>query len=88
MVTVLHKQTGDIFLPQKQGAFAFPSDVRLQDNIKWRYNENQHLNGAADCCIFQSTALFEFAVHYTKKTTINMQILCRFQKNFFQGSEN
>ena len=46
------------------------------------------MNGAADCCIFQSTALFEFAMHYTKKTTINKQILCRFQKNVFQGSEN
>ena len=46
------------------------------------------MNGATDCCIFQSTALFEFAMHYTKKTTINKQILCRFQKNFFQGSEN
>ena len=43
---------------------------------------------ATDCCIFQSTALFEFAMHYTKKTTINKQILCRFQKKFFQGSEN
>ena len=46
------------------------------------------MNGAAECCIFQSTALFEFAMHYTKKTTINKQILCRFQKNVFQGSEN
>ena len=31
MVTVLHEQTGGIFLPQKQGAFAFPSDCK----IKW-----------------------------------------------------
>ena len=45
------------------------------------------MNGATDCCIFQSTALFEFAMHYTKKTTINKQILCRFQENFFRGSE-
>ena len=42
---------------------------------------------ATDCCIFQSTALFEFAMHYTKKTTINMQILCRFQKNFFKDQK-
>ena len=27
-------------------------------------------------------------MHYTKKTTINKEILCRFQKHFFQGSEN
>ena len=46
------------------------------------------MNGATDCCIFQSTALFEFAMYYTKKTTINKQILCRFQKNFCQRSEN
>ena len=46
------------------------------------------VNGATDCCIFQSTALFEFAIHYTKETNINKQILCRLQKNFFQGSEN
>ena len=25
-------------------------------------------------------------MHYTKKTTINKEILCRFQKKFFQGS--
>ena len=41
------------------------------------------MNGAADCCIFQSTALFEFAMHYSKKITIKKQILCRFQKKFF-----
>ena len=29
MVTVLHEQTGGIFLPQKQGAFAFPSDCKI-----------------------------------------------------------
>ena len=46
------------------------------------------MNGAAECCIFQSTALFEFAMHYTKTTTINKQIFCRFPKHFFQGSEN
>ena len=42
------------------------------------------MNGATDSCIFQSRALFEFAMHYTKKTTINKQILCRFQKNFLR----
>ena len=36
-----------------------------------------------DCCILQSTALLEFAMHYTKKTTTNRQILCTFQKIFF-----
>ena len=41
------------------------------------------MNGAADCCIPQSTALFEFAMHYTKKITIKKQILCRFQKKLF-----
>ena len=45
------------------------------------------MNGATDYCIFQSTALFEFAVHYTKKTTINNQILCRFQKIFFKDQK-
>ena len=67
----------------------FCFSIRLQDNIKqtWRYNENQHVNGATDCCIFQSTALFEFAMHYTKKTTINKQILCRFQKFFFKDQK-
>ena len=49
--------------------------------------QNQHVNGATDCCIFQSTALFEFAMHYTKKTTINMRILCRFQKMFFKDQK-
>ena len=33
MVTVLHEQTGDIFLPQKQGAFAFPSDLKVTYKI-------------------------------------------------------
>ena len=33
MVTVLHEQTGDIFLPQKQGAFAFPSDCKVTYKI-------------------------------------------------------
>ena len=46
------------------------------------------MNGAAECCIFQSTALFEFAMHYTKTTTINKQILCRFQKVFFKDQKN
>ena len=49
--------------------------------------QNQHVNGATDCCIFQSTALFEFAMHYTKQTTINEQILCRFQKFFFKNQK-
>ena len=47
----------------------------------------QSLNCATDFCIFKSTALFETALHYTKQTTINKQILCRFQKNFFQRSK-
>ena len=46
-------------------------------------NENQHVNGAADCCIFQITAIFEFAMHYTEKITIKKQILCRFPEKFF-----
>ena len=42
--------------------------------------QNQHVNGATDCCIFQSTALFEFAMHYTKQTTIKKQIYVDFKK--------
>ena len=42
--------------------------------------QNQHVNGATDCCIFHSTALFEFAMHYTKQTTIKKQIYVDFKK--------
>ena len=38
-------------------------------------------------CKFKRTALCENALHYDNKTTINKQILCRFQKNFFQRSK-
>ena len=37
--------------------------------------------------IFKSTAPCETALSYTKQTTINKQILCRFQKKFFQRSK-
>ena len=36
---------------------------------------------------FKHTALCENALHYDSKTTINKQILCRFQKNFWQISQ-
>ena len=36
---------------------------------------------------FKHTALCENALHYDNKTTINKQILWRFQKNFFQTSK-
>ena len=42
--------------------------------------QNQHVNGATDCCIFQNTALFEFAMHYSKQTTIKKQIYVDFKK--------
>ena len=35
-------------------------------------------------CKFKRTALCENALHYDNETTINKQILCRFQKLFFQ----
>ena len=47
----------------------------------------QSFNCATDFWIFKRTALCETALHYTKQTTINKQILCRFQKNFFQRSK-
>ena len=62
----------------------FSRKLPLGAPVQWKPARER----ATDCYIFQSTALFEFAMHYTKKTTINKQILCRFQKNFFQGSEN
>ena len=39
--------------------------------------------GATHYCKFKHTALCENALHYDNKTTINKQILCRFQKFFF-----
>ena len=44
-------------------------------------------HGATHYCKFKHTALCENALHYDNKTTINKQILCRFQKNFFQRSK-
>ena len=38
-------------------------------------------------CKFKHTALCENALHYDSKTTINKQILCRFQKIFLQISQ-
>ena len=40
-------------------------------------------HGATHYCKFKHTALCENALHYDNKTTINKQILCRFQKIFF-----
>ena len=68
----------------------------LQCGLAWGYSccfhfselvTRQSFNCATDFCIFKSTALCETALHYTKQTTINKQILCRFQKNFFQRSK-
>ena len=47
----------------------------------------QTFNCATDFCIFKSTALCETALHYTKQTTINKQILWSVQKKFFQQSK-
>ena len=44
-------------------------------------------HGATHYCKFKHTALCENALHYDNKTTINKQILWRFQKNFFQRSK-
>ena len=44
-------------------------------------------HGATHYCKFKHTALCENALHYDNKTTINKQILCRFQKIFFQRSK-
>ena len=41
-------------------------------------------HGTTDYCNFKRTALCENALHYDNKTTINKQILCRFQKNVFK----
>ena len=40
-------------------------------------------HGETHYCKFKRTALSENALHYDNKTTINKQILCRFQKIFF-----
>ena len=45
-------------------------------------------HGATHYCKFKHTALCEDALHYDNKTTINKQILCRFQKNFFKDQKN
>ena len=45
-------------------------------------------HGATHYCKFKRIALCENALHYDNKTTINKQILCRFQKYFFQRSKN
>ena len=44
-------------------------------------------HGATHYCKFKHTALCENALHYDNKTTINKQILWRFEKNFFQASK-
>ena len=46
MVTVLHEQTSGIFLPQKQGAFAFPSDCKIKINIalQWKAAARERRN--------------------------------------------
>ena len=44
-------------------------------------------HGATHYCKFKHTALCENALHYDNKTTINKQILCKFQKKFFQRSK-
>ena len=45
--------------------------------------------GATHYCKFKHTALCENALQYDNKTTINKQILCRFQNFFFfQKSKN
>ena len=44
-------------------------------------------HGATHYCKFKHTALCENALHYDNKTTINKQILWRFQKTFFQRSK-
>ena len=45
-------------------------------------------HGATHYCKFKRTALCENDLHYDNKITINKQILCRFQKFFFQRSKN
>ena len=45
-------------------------------------------HGATHYCKFKHTALCENALHYDNKTTINKQILCRFQKFFFKDQKN
>ena len=44
-------------------------------------------HSATHCCKFKHTALCENALHYDNKTTINKQILCKFQKKIFQRSK-
>ena len=44
-------------------------------------------HGATHYCKFKHTALCQNALHYDNKTIINKQILCRFQKKFFQRSK-
>ena len=51
----------------------------------WRY-KNSH-KARTHYCKFKRTALCKNALHYDNKTPINKQILCRFQKLFFQTSK-
>ena len=58
--------------------------------IEYRINMvlQKFAHGETHHCKFKRTALCENALHYDNKTTINKQILCRFQKNCFQRSKN
>ena len=53
--------------------------------IEYRMNMalQKFAHGEIHHCKFKRTALCENALHYDNKTTINKQILCRFQKFFF-----
>ena len=90
--------------PTQSGQFGFsikfchPTGISMpKSNVLFHHTAIKHkMNvalqkfalGATHYCKFKHTALCKNALHFDNKTTINQQILCRFQKNFFQRSKN
>ena len=70
--------------------FCHPTGIFMpKNNVLFHHTAIEHkMNMALHYCKFKHTALSENVLHNDNKTTINKQILCRFQKNFFQRSKN
>ena len=66
-----------VFMAKKQRAF--PSHCHKMNMASQKF-----AHGATHYCNFKRTALCENALYYNNKTTINKEILCRFQNNFFK----
>ena len=63
----------------------WPTDLFHHTAVEHKINMalQKFAPGATHYCKFKHTALCENTLHYDNKTTINKQILCRFQKFFF-----